>query len=485
MTKTFIKKHWFNFIILSIILLGVILRAMGYLSLPSLWHDECSLAVSIITRNISGMLLPLEHNQCAPVIFMVLTKFVTMIFGEGELQLRLIPFLSGILSIIVFYFLSKKVLHSKLSIAFALLLFSINANLIYYSAEFKQYSSDVLIIMCAILVLSNLNFKTNSYKMLLAYSFSSIAFLLASFPAAYGIFASFVSSVSNFDKKSYKKMFVYILPIFAIGIVYYIFVLYPNNASQMATYNNYWKDGFLNLDFQSFIILAKNNFDYMFRPNSFALFGLILFLIGTFKVLKEKNKFGILCLLVLIIALIGALLHFYPIKERVALYLIPIIILLVTKPLDYLKKSNLFYSILVVILFLLNFSKYDMNYAQYLFNNGLFQRRNTKQAFEKLKIEYKETDIVIVNSSTKSDYTYYSKYTGFRPKMQAVATIKQYDRDYYFNVLKSIPAGHNYWFIFGYEEGLIPYLKEWVSSHKGQILEEYNFSGAYLLYVKL
>lgn len=485
MINTYFKKYWYHFLIATIALLGIIFRLKSYLYLPSLWHDECSLAVSIITRNISGMFMPLEHNQCAPLLFMMLTKIVTALFGEGEFQMRLIPFLSGILSIFVFYILSKKVLSTKFSVAVALLLFVINANLIYYSAEFKQYSTDLLIVMWAVIVLSNLNFKTNSYKKLLGYSLSSIIFLLLSFPAAFAIFASFICSIFNSEKKSYTKMFTYLLPIFGIGFVYYLFVLHPNTASQMATYNDYWKDGFLNTSLKSFLLLAKGNFDFMFKPNNFALFGLILFFVGVFKSAKEKNKYGMICLLVILTALIAALLHFYPIKERVALYLIPIIILFVAKPLDFVRKSNMFYSMFILILFVLYFSKYDINYVKYFSSNDLFNRRNTREVFVTLKNGYKDFDTVIVNSSTKADYTYYSHYTGFKPKRQAVATIKRYDKGYYFNVLKSIPTGQNYWFIFGYEDGLIPYLKEWVSSHKGQILQEYNYDGAHLLYVKM
>ena len=97
-------------------------------------------------------------------------KFATLIFGINEISLRLIPFISGILSIFVFYKLSKITLNTKPAVIFANLLFAINFPLVRYASEFKQYSTDVLIFMLIFIWISKINLQNPGFKTILKYS---------------------------------------------------------------------------------------------------------------------------------------------------------------------------------------------------------------------------------------------------------------------------------------------------------------------------
>lgn len=154
-------------VILGIIwLIGIILRIKTFLTGRPLWHDECSVALSLLDRNMFDFLRPLEHYQCAPPIFMSLSKLLTYIFGLHENVLRIIPLFAGILSLPAFYFLSKDFLKSKWLILIVNFLFAVNYQLIYYSQEFKQYSSDVLVSILTLYYLAKIdivNLKTSHY----------------------------------------------------------------------------------------------------------------------------------------------------------------------------------------------------------------------------------------------------------------------------------------------------------------------------------
>ncbi len=97
--------------IFLIFFVSIFLRTITYCYNRSLWHDEASLALNII--NDVNFFHPLLHNQFAPQIFMYITKLNTLIFGCNEMVLRFIPFIFGILSVFMFYFLSKEFLEKS------------------------------------------------------------------------------------------------------------------------------------------------------------------------------------------------------------------------------------------------------------------------------------------------------------------------------------------------------------------------------------
>jgi len=131
MKKNVLKKTYLlNFILIIIFLLGIFLRAKGFLGNSSFWHDECALAWNIKFKNYGDFLGVLNFEQTAPSLFMILTKFLTRIFGFFEMVFRFIPFLVNCFSIFVFYFLAKKVLNKKFNVLLAVFFFAINQTLI-------------------------------------------------------------------------------------------------------------------------------------------------------------------------------------------------------------------------------------------------------------------------------------------------------------------------------------------------------------------
>ena len=101
-------------------------------------------ALNIVDRSFVQLLKPLDYGQGAPVGFLMLERTAFHLFGPGEYALRLFPFLSGMISLLLFYRLAKQSLPSR-AVPIALGLFATAAPLIYYSSEVKQYSGDVAI----------------------------------------------------------------------------------------------------------------------------------------------------------------------------------------------------------------------------------------------------------------------------------------------------------------------------------------------------
>jgi hypothetical protein len=122
--------------------IGVVLRVAQYVANRSIWFDEASLALNIIDRSLGGLTKPLDFNQGAPIGFLLIEELASRALGFSEYALRFFPLVCGLLSILLFVWLARRVL-SPLAVPLAVLLFVVADGLIYYSSEVKPYEGDV------------------------------------------------------------------------------------------------------------------------------------------------------------------------------------------------------------------------------------------------------------------------------------------------------------------------------------------------------
>ena len=72
--------------------LGIILLILGQLiSGRSFWEDEAALALNIHHRDWAGLMRPLDHNQVAPIGFLIGEKLFVSLFGDHDWNYRLFP----------------------------------------------------------------------------------------------------------------------------------------------------------------------------------------------------------------------------------------------------------------------------------------------------------------------------------------------------------------------------------------------------------
>jgi hypothetical protein len=124
--------------------LGVALRVAQYLSGRPLWLDEGALSSNIVGKSFAGLFGPLENSQLAPPGFLALEWVAGRLPGDDRWTLRVVPLLAGIASLFVFERFSRRYLNPTAALV-ALAMFVLSDGLIYYSSEVKQYSSDVAI----------------------------------------------------------------------------------------------------------------------------------------------------------------------------------------------------------------------------------------------------------------------------------------------------------------------------------------------------
>lgn len=486
-----IKKNFYFVVIGLIFLLAFVLRIKTYFFGRILWHDECSLAANILERNFLGFFQPLGYDQKAPAIFMMLNKGVSY-FGISELHLKLVSFLSGLGAVVIFYLISNKVFTTKLTVVVANFLFAINYQLIYWSQKLKQYSFDVFLYFVSVWFFSKLDLGKISYKKCLLFSFLSLLLILASFPCAFVVGAYIVYCLLN--RANIKKLSCFVLPLGLTCLTYYLIFLNPSQKNWVNVYYKYWGSGFVNSNIASIFAMSKENFNFFFIPNNFVLFGIILFVFGLILFIKNQNKTVSIILWSFPFLILASVLQIYPIWQRAALYLLPVSILFMVKPLDLISKGKKLKSIVIIALLLVCFAKYDFSYINSFFEPNIFLKTDGLAIFPKLVKRFdNKNDILVINSTTKADFVYYSTIYKFKPKTVGIIPIAQYDEKYYHNLLNNLPKGQNYWFVYGWEyshrkedlqNNIFNHLQTYIQAKHLKVLEKYENNNSLLLKVK-
>ena len=124
---------------------GAALRLWQYLANTSLWVDEIAVAENVIHTPLASLLgQPLALDQVAPPGFLALVKGCVALFGPAELALRIVPLAGGLAALALFAPVARRVLPGWTAVL-ATALFALSPPAIAYSAEVKQYSSDVAV----------------------------------------------------------------------------------------------------------------------------------------------------------------------------------------------------------------------------------------------------------------------------------------------------------------------------------------------------
>lgn len=490
MNREVLKKHWYSILLYLIILLGILLRLKGLNYNPSMWHDECALGWNIKFKGYLDYFGLLRYMQMAPPLFMIMTKLTVKMLGISDYNLRLIPFLFSCMSFIAFYFLAKKTLTVKSSVFWALFLFAINEKLINFSFEFKPYSSDVFFAITCLLFFLNLNIEKLTNKKTLFYGILLAIIPWFSFTSVFVILGGFVDLIikkgkwkkgkeNTVEHETHNKLFSYssfqlfnlYAPTIISLLVYLKIYLFANyTGTNMILY---WQNKFLTLNPLTFLSLLAENLKYFFFPVKYVLFTLILLVWGGVIFYKEKLEFFSICVISFVLVLLASLLHIYPFSGRLVLFLIPIFLLFLVKPLDTIsfdKKIRLF---IILMLTLFTFGPQMVKINDFIYSSDISKGENPRELMQFMVENLKPTDIIFINRDSNIEYAYYSSF--YKIKNKFIQEPQNTDKKEIFN---SIKKGSYCWFYVPY--GKVRYVSDWINKNTEVILLNNNLVYAYI-----
>ena len=324
-----LEKSGFQYSIIFICILGVLVRFYAYFRNISFWHDEAALAINIMCKPYLDLFKGLDYLQVAPPLFLVMTKFLYRLIHSDsvyirDLILRLIPLVSGIAAIPLFYALLKRFVKDKFSILTGLFIFVFNTTTILYCAQFKQYSLELLVSIILMLIFYKILFEGKFRWYYAAIIAAAPWFSLSSL----FIIGSYFFLVLYKNPKLIIKSY---LPFFASIIWFYFFSLkYVSNYNYSGMYN-WWQNGygFVSLNHPARIVIR---FGELFCFNKFiaeavGFFVLLTAISAIFPLKKDDILRKLYIYLPIFLTFSASALKLYPIEARLILFLFPLFVI--------------------------------------------------------------------------------------------------------------------------------------------------------------
>jgi uncharacterized membrane protein len=414
-----------------IIIIGIFLRIQQYLLNKSLWIDECFFAYSIFDKGLLSHLIHQKYNQLSPLGFIFVEKFLVTLFGQSEYILRLFPLLCGIASIILFYKLLK-VLYKDLVVVMGLSLFCFSSELIYYSAEAKQYSSDVLItIILAILGLKLQEEKGLSKSNTVILILIAISSVLLSLTSVFTLAAITLYFFINYfllkQKVNVKENVIFSVSWIICFLIYFV-CCYKYHLQNTPLYN-YWQVGYISEKI-TLIKILNDSFNYLSLP--YFWFSLSFFLVGVTSFIFRKKHMGLFLVAPILFLGICSCLKIYPFSQRLILFISPLIFLSIGEGLDFITSSKIrfmrIWGVFIAILFLFAVGERFFNELSII-----KQKENIKECLSYINKNKKPEDIIYIQYFSQYAFKYYAKDFGFNDEFDLIEdwTNPKYRKDFF------------------------------------------------------
>jgi len=333
----------------AVVVVGILLRIRQWAFARSFWLDEVQLLDAVTGRSYGGLLLPLNQNQAAPPGWLWAQHTVQLVFGSSERSLRLLPLLFGCAAVVLAAALARRVLGAAGALA-ATVLVACSPLLIYYSNEFKQYSSDLfwtLLLLLGVVLVA----RTASPRRYVAWGavaavsawFSHASLLVA----AGGLVVLALPALPALRRRDWRPLIgpaaAGILWLISVGIEYAVSLRLVSTNEVLL---KYWVAGFpaqppTPVGALRWIGPALRNL--LDRPFDLRAGWLVLVLVlAGVAVLASRRPLALAALLLpAVVTIAAAIAGVYPVADRLVLFWVPLILLVLAAPVDLWANARL------------------------------------------------------------------------------------------------------------------------------------------------
>ena len=320
---------------------GVVLRVAQYLSDRSLWLDESLLALNLMGRSLADVVGQLLFGQAAPVPFLAAQWLVTSVGGTSEAALRLVPLLAGLASTVLFAVLAHRVAKGWTAVV-ATSAFVVSNGLIYYAAELKPYSVDVLVAIVLVLLGVGILEHEPSSRRAVAYAFAGLAAILCSFPSVFvacGVLAAVLAQPLVSPTRWAPRLWfagIWVATIGAVGLVALARTEEVRSAFEGggSVSRGAFGDGLLSVEWlNGFATGLVNSIGLSEeRPVShlYKVAALVVVL-GLVALAVRRWLLALMLAVPFLATLVASSLDLYPLTERTTLFLVPLVVLLLAE----------------------------------------------------------------------------------------------------------------------------------------------------------
>jgi hypothetical protein len=329
------ERH--DWIVWSLIGVGILLRAWQLSGNAALFLDELALARNITDRGYRELLAPLDYGQVAPPGFLMLQRFLWTSFHE-DWALRIIPFVSSIASLFLMRALARRVL-AGIAVPLAVGAIAIAPLFVMYASEVKQYSSKVAIplalVVLAVRLLDEGRHGARERVLTGLAGFVAVWFCSSAIVVLAGLGGALTLLAVRNRLPERRRVLVWVVVPWALGCMAASAVARSNVSPEtMAYMREFWRDGF-----PTFLPLTWSATTWPWRALT-AMFeraeGLgypvaalyaLLSVAGFVMLWRTRNSVTLLLVAPIVVTVGIAVARLYPFKGRLVIYLIPLVVI--------------------------------------------------------------------------------------------------------------------------------------------------------------
>jgi len=395
---------------------GVILRLKHYFENRSLWLDEAYVAVGIASRSFEEIfkffaIFPDRPRE--PLFFSLIEKGFVANLGNHEYALRLFPLIAAIISLFLFNSLLKVNVKEKVR-PIALALFVFCEPLIYYAAELKPYSCDVMFVLIFYFFMRYI--QKRDYDTLSMVYFGLLGSISIWFSHAC-LFILAGMGLISFLRLLSERDWLKIFKLFFISWFWFasFLLLYKVSLSQMLNSESNqtaWPEFVfmpLPFSFKSIAWIKFAFFEALGNPVgiSFPLIFIFILILGCHSYFKRGRMEFFLLTSPLLVALGAAMAQKYPFSGRMLLFTVPAFVILLSEGVVYLTgkvKTGRF--IIGLVLCSLLFYQPLKNAVFFLTHSR--DNEQTRDVMEYFSKQYMPGDTLFMNPSAQYPFWYYA-----------------------------------------------------------------------------
>lgn len=394
-------------LIALVIILGIYLRTASLLQYNSFFTDEGLSILVFQEQTYWQMFFPLNYMQAAPPIFMIISKLIYHFFGVNEIALRFLPYILGNLSLVLFYFLLKKVFKNYFAILVTLFAFATNSQLIWKTAELKPYVIDVLFTVIALLVAFSIDIKALNKKKAFCIGLLAALSVWCSYPMLFivtGISIVFLFKIYFLKDDNLKKLFwIYAIPNLIGFIIYYkINLVWLINNTELHKYWNTY-EAFAPKSYTDYSALTS-----FFFMDSNIIIITVLGLVGMYFIYRYDRFVFWILISPIAVCLTASYLGFFPFAQRVVLFILPILHIFLFKPLDEIRIDKKIYTLFFIALYVLFFIPDGMFLSQVIQKRYSFAYSNAKSSYIQLKNDIAQNELIYVSIQDLATFKIYN-----------------------------------------------------------------------------
>lgn len=409
----------------GLILVGVALRLRHYFGNRSFWQDEICLALSIVNRSFTEIwhhVLLFPDFAQAPLFFQLVAKACVGALGDSELSLRLFPVAASIASLFLARRFFKRAL-DPFPATMALALFAIIEPLVYFAAELKSYGLDVL---AALIVYEMFWWLKKEWTLKRLTLFAAVGAVIIWFSYAMLFVLAgcgLVEGIRQLRQRNVKKIIIlagcYLFWLLSFILLYQLSLsrmLNPDLLKNWSLTGGFSPDPIWTL---GGLAWAGRAFLDMFRfplGLGWTYPAALFFSIGCYGLYRRDREFLAFLVLPFLAALLAGALGKYPFFERMILFLVPSLLVVVSSGVrDVALKLGAYRAWMPAVLVAAVFLYPAAVAGQYVVKPRGHEQNREAMAY--LTAHYKPGDLIAVSPQAQYPLWYYGHRFGLNARL--------------------------------------------------------------------